>query len=238
MQLASATIARAADAWCRARALPPRRARLALVVATERLRTGDVADALAEHGLPAARARALAPAIARSFDGETACALDPADAWVSVNDVGGVPGAERAVLHPLAVLTVELARTLRPPAPAPRVGVRVESLERSPAGPWPGLLGTHDVWLAPEVDARDLLAEARARLVAHRPGVHAWPPAARTGATTVTLRTPEGRPLVLVPFVVTDPATRAELDALGLPDAALPGRVDRTHAGDTPWTTH
>ena len=228
MRLASATIARAADAWCRARAARPRRPRLELVVAIERLRTGDPAATLAHHGLPAARARALAPDLARTFNDETSRTGDPADAWVSFNDVHGVPGAEHAVLLQLAVLAIEVAGALRTPMPGPCARLRIEPLERSPAGPWPGLLATHDAWLAaPELDSRALLAEVRDRLVAHRPGVRAWPPAARAAESTITLRTPEGRPLILVPFVVTDRATRVELEEIILPDVALPGLVHR-----------
>ena len=58
--LASATIARAADAMRRARGLRPRGEPPALFARARALRTPDLAAALAAEGLPAPRARALA----------------------------------------------------------------------------------------------------------------------------------------------------------------------------------
>ncbi|MDD9981568.1 MAG: hypothetical protein OXU81_09460 [Gammaproteobacteria bacterium] len=229
-QLASAAIASAADAWCYARGLPPREPRFACVLRVAELRNGDIATTLAAQGLSPERAGALAPRIARELD-EAAPNLDPDAVWVTFNDVRGVPRAERAVLLQLGMLAIEVDTALRTPLSMPHARVHVEPLDRCPEGPWPGLLATHDLWLAaPGIEARGLLAEVRDRLVAHRPGVRAWPPASRTEDATVALRTPQGRPLLLVPFVVTDRATRAELDATTLPDAALPGLVHRPAA--------
>lgn len=230
-QLASAAIARAADAWCRARGLPPREQRFACVVRVAELRDGDIATTLAAQGLSPERARALAPRIARELD-EAAPVLDPDAVWLTFNDVRGVPRAERPVLLQLGMLAVEVANALRTPMPVPHARVHVEPLDRCPEGPWPGLLATHHPWLAaPGIEARGLLAEVRDRLVAHRPGVRAWPSASRAEGSTITLRTPgESQPLILVPFVVSDRATRAELDATTLPDAALPGLVHRPAA--------
>ena len=223
--LASAAIARAADAWCQAQGLRPRRPRLELVARVGTLRNGDLVAALADHGLCVERARALAPRIARKLADEALRALDP-DTWLTFNDAHGVPATERRVLLQLATLAIEVAADLQMPMPVPHARVTVEPLDRCPEGPWPGLLATHDPWLAtPGLHSCGLLAEVRDRLVANRPGVRAWPPASRADESTITVRTPEGRPLILVPFVVTDRATHAELEATILPDAALPGLV-------------
>ena len=105
----------------------------------------------------------------------------------------------------------------------------LEPLERSPEGPWPGILAAGvDLFGMDESEVRAFVAEVRDRLVAHCPGVRAWLPASGARKTTVALRTPAelpGLPLPFAPFVVTDPGTLAELETVGLPDAALPGPV-------------
>ena len=100
--------------------------------------------------------------------------------------------------------------------------------ERSPEGPWAGVLAARPgLFRMDEREVRAFLAEVRDRLVAHRSGVRAWPPDAGAAETTVAVRVPEGRPLWLAPFVVTDPDTLAEIETAGLPDSALPVPVLR-----------
>ena len=109
--------------------------------------------------------------------------------------------------------------------------MHIEPRERSPEGPWPGILaaGTH-LFAMDEPEVRAFLADVRDRLVAHCPGVRDWLPASDPTKSTITVRVPAGHPglpLTFAPFVVCDPETLAELDSAGLPDAALPGPVYR-----------
>ena len=153
------------------------------------------------------------------------------DVWVSLTSAHGVPAAEHGVLRRLGTLAIEAADGLSSPRALARAIVRLEPLERSPDGPWPGILaagpGLFDLT---ESGVRAFLAEVRDRLVVHCPGVRAWLPASGASETTVAVRTPTGYPglpLTFAPFVVTDRETHAELETVGLPDAALPRPVYR-----------
>ena len=227
-ELAGSAIARAADAMRNARGVRPRTERLHLVAPAGALRTADLAAALAAEGVPAAKARALAPRIGRALDRGALDALGP-DGWVSIHWAEDVPGAGHAVLRRLGTLAIEAAEALAAPRPVSSAVVHLEPHERSPAGPWlgtvaarPGLFGMS------EPDVRALLGEVHHRLVADRPGVRAWLPGA--GGATVAVHRPAGRALIFAPFVITDAETRAELARVVLPDAALPAPVRRL-----PW---
>ena len=223
--LASATIARAADAMCRARGVRPSGERLALVARVSTLRAPDLAAALAAEGLPVPRARAL---VERILDRESVNALAP-HRWVGLNSARGVPAPEHDVLLRLGRLAIEAARELAAPRPVPSAVVHLEPRERSPAGPWPGVIAAGSgLFGMDEPEVRGFLAEVRDRLVAHRSGVRAWLPGVGAAETTLAARVPAGLPglpLTLAPFVVTDSDTLAGLEAGGLPDAALPTPV-------------
>ena len=228
--LAGTAIARAADAMCRARGVPPNAPRLELVARVAALRATDLPAALAAEGVPAPRARALAPHVERMLDRDAFNALDR-DRWVSITSAHGVPAAEHACLLLLGTLAIEAAHELATPPPIPNAIVHIEPRERSPEGPWPGILaaGTH-LFAMDEPEVRAFLADVRDRLVAHCPGVRDWLPASDATKSTITVRVPDGHPglpLTFAPFVVSDPETLAELDSAGLPDAALPGPVYR-----------
>ena len=228
--LAGTAIARAADAMCRARGVPPNAPRLELVARVAALRATDLPAALAAEGVPAPRARALAPHVERMLDRDAFNALDR-DRWVSITSAHGVPAAEHACLLLLGTLAIEAAHELATPPPIPNAIVHIEPRERSPEGPWPGVLaaGTH-LFAMDEPEVRAFLADVRDRLVAHCPGVRDWLPASDATKSTITVRVPAGHPglpLTFAPFVVSDPETLAELDSAGLPDAALPGPVYR-----------
>ena len=228
--LAGTAIARAADAMCRARGVPPNAPRLELVARVAALRASDLPAALAAEGVPAPRARALAPHVERMLDRDAFNALDR-DRWVSITSAHGVPAAEHACLLLLGTLAIEAAHELATPPPIPNAIVHIEPRERSPEGPWPGILaaGTH-LFAMDEPEVRAFLADVRDRLVAHCPGVRDWLPASDATKSTITVRVPAGHPglpLTFAPFVVCDPETLAELDSAGLPDAALPGPVYR-----------
>ena len=228
--LAGTAIARAADAMCRARGVPPNAPRLELVARVAALRATDLPAALAAEGVPAPRARALAPHVERMLDCDAFNALDR-DRWVSITSAHGVPAAEHACLLLLGTLAIEAAHELATPPPIPNAIVHIEPRERSPEGPWPGVLaaGTH-LFAMDEPEVRAFLADVRDRLVAHCPGVRDWLPASDPTKSTITVRVPAGHPglpLTFAPFVVCDPETLAELDSAGLPDAALPGPVYR-----------
>ena len=228
--LAGTAIARAADAMCRARGVPPNAPRLELVARVAALRATDLPAALAAEGVPAPRARALAPHVERMLDRDAFNALDR-DRWVSITSAHGVPAAEHACLLLLGTLAIEAAHELATPPPIPNAIVHIEPRERSPEGPWPGILaaGTH-LFAMDEPEVRAFLADVRDRLVAHCPGVRDWLPASDATKSTITVRVPAGHPglpLTFAPFVVCDPETLAELDSAGLPDAALPGPVYR-----------
>ena len=228
--LAGTAIARAADAMSRARGVRARTERLHLVARVATLRAPDLAAALAAEGVAAPTARALAPQVERALDRDALDALGGV-VWVSVTGAHGVPAAEHGVLRRLGTLAVEAADGLSSPLPLPRGVMRLEPLARSPDGPWPGVLAAGPKLFGmtePEVCA--FLAEVRDRLVAHRPGVRAWLPASGARETTVAVRTPTGHPglpLIFAPFVIADPQTLAELETVGLPDAALPRPVYR-----------
>ena len=228
--LAGTAIARAADAMSRARGVRARTERLHLVARVAALRALDLAAALAAEGVAAPSARALAPQVERALDRDALDALG-ADVWVSVTGAHGVPAAEHGVLRRLGTLAIEAADGLSSPRALARAIVRLEPLERSPEGPWPGILaagpGLFDLT---ESGVRAFVAEVRDRLVVHCPGVCAWLPASGARETTVAVRTPTGYPglpLTFAPFVVTDRETLAELETVGLPDAALPRPVYR-----------
>ena len=228
--LAGTAIARAADAMCRARGVPPNPPRLELVARVAALRATDLPAALAAEGVPAPRARALAPHVERMLDRDAFNALDR-DRWVSITSAHGVPAAEHACLLLLGTLAIEAAHELATPPPIPNAIVHIEPRERSPEGPWPGVLaaGTH-LFAMDEPEVRAFLADVRDRLVAHCPGVRDWLPASDATKSTITVRVPAGHPglpLTFAPFVVCDPETLAELNSAGLPDAALPGPVYR-----------
>ena len=228
--LAGSAIARAADAMSRARGVGAHTERLHLVARVAALRSPDLAAALAAEGVAAPTARALAPQVERALDRDALDALG-GDVWVSITSAHGVPGAEHGVLRRLGTLAVEAADGLSSPRPLPRAIVRLEPLARSPDGPWPGILAANPkLFGMTESEVRAFLAEVRDRLVAHCPGVSAWLPASGARETTVAVRTPTGYPglpLTFAPFVVTDRETLAELETVGLPDAALPRPVYR-----------
>ena len=225
--LAGAAVARAADAMCRARGMRPRTQRLSLVARISALRAPDLAAALAAEGVPAPNARALAPHVDRALDRDALDALDP-DGWMSITSAQGVPAAEHGVLLGLGTLVVEAAEALAAPRAGANAVMHLEPLERSPAGPWPGVLAAGaGLFGMAESEARKFLADVRDRLVVHRTGVRAWLPAQGATETTVAVRTPAGLLLMFAPFVVADTETLAELDTVGLPDAALPAPVYR-----------
>ena len=155
------------------------------------------------------------------------------DVWVSITSAHGVPAAEHGVLHRLGTLAIEAAEALSTPLPHPRAIVRLEPLARSPDGPWPGILAAgNGLFGMTESEVRTFLAGVRDRLVAHCPGVRTWLPASGARESTVAVRAPGGLPalpLTFAPFVVTDPQTLAELETVGLPDAALPRPVYRVN---------
>ena len=229
--LAGAAIEGAAEAMRRARGVGPHAERLRLVARAAALRAHpDLATALAAEGVPAPRARALAPHVGRALGRDTFDALGP-DAWVSLNTADGVPAAEHPVLLRLARLVVEAAAALAAPRALSSAVVHIEPTGRSPRGPWPGVLASGaELFGMTESGTRAFLAEVRERLVAVRPGVRAWLPASEAAETTVAVRSPAARPLVFTPFVVTDAATRAELERVVLPDAAFPAPVRRLPA--------
>ena len=197
--LAGSAIAHAADAMSRARGVRARRPRLRLVARVAALRSRDLAAALTAEGAPAPNARAFAPYVHRALERDA--------------------------------LAIEAADGLSSPRALARAIVRLEPLERSPEGPWPGILaagpGLFDLT---ESGVRAFVAEVRDRLVVHCPDVCAWLPASGASETTVAVRTPTGYPglpLIFAPFVVTDRETLAQLETVGLPDAALPRPVYR-----------
>ena len=229
--LAGSAIARAADAMSRARGVGARTERLHLVARVAALRSSDLAAALAAEGVAAPTARALAPQVERALDRDALDALG-GNVWVSITSAHGVPAAEHGVLRRLGTLAVEAADGLSSPRPLPRAIVRLEPLARSPDGPWPGILAANPgLFGMAEFGVRAFLAEVRDRLVAHCPSVRAWLPASGARESTVVVRAPGGLPgglsLTFAPFVVTDPQTLAELETVGLPDAALPRPVYR-----------
>ena len=228
--VAGTAVARAADAMSRARGVRARTERLHLVARGATLRAPDLAAALAAEGVAAPSARALAPQVERAFDRDALDALG-GDVWACIISAHGVPGAEHGVLRRLGTLAVEAADRLSSPRPLPRAIVRLEPLARSPDGPWPGILAASPgLFAMSESGVCAFLAQVRDRLVAHRPGVRAWLPASGASETTVSVRTPTGYPglpLTFAPFVVTDRETLAELETVGLPDAALPRPVYR-----------
>ena len=189
--------------------------RLHLVARAAALRAPDLAAALAAEGVPAPTARALAPQVERALDRDALDALG-GDVWVSVT----------------GTLAIEAADGLSSPRALARAIVRLEPLERSPEGPWPGILAAAGSGLfgMTESEVRAFVAEVRDRLVVHRPGVCAWllPRApARPPSRCAPPPVIPGLPLTFAPFVVTDRETLAELETVGLPDAALPRPVYR-----------
>ena len=129
----------------------------------------------------------------------------------------------------LMTLVVEAAGALSAPQ-APCVIVGIEPPERSPAGPWLGLLAAGpDLFGMSEPDGHALLAEMAAGLVAACPGVRALAPVAGVTVTdiiTVTLATEAGRVVTFAPLLVTDRAALAWLETDVRPDAALPAPVE------------
>ena len=128
----------------------------------------------------------------------------------------------------LMTLVVEAAGALSAPR-APCAIVGIEPPERSPAGPWLGLLAAGpDLFGMSEPDGHALLAEMAAGLVAACPGVRALAPVAGVTVTdiiTVTLATEAGRVVTFAPLLVTDRDALAWLETDVRPDAALPAPV-------------
>ena len=130
----------------------------------------------------------------------------------------------------LMTLVVEAAVALSAPQ-APCAIVGIEPPERSPAGPWLGLLAAGpDLFGMSEPDGHALLAEMAAGLVAACPGVRALAPVAGVCVTdiTVTLATEAGRLVTFAPLLVTDREALAWLETDVRPDAALPAPVHRS----------
>ena len=129
----------------------------------------------------------------------------------------------------LMTLVVEAAGALSAPR-APCAIVGIEPPERSPAGPWLGLLAAGpDLFGMSEPDGHALLAEMAAGLVAACPGVRALAPVAGVTVTdiiTVTLATEAGRVVTFAPLLVTDRAALAWLETDVRPDAARPAPVE------------
>ena len=99
----------------------------------------------------------------------------------------------------LMTLVVEAAGALSAPR-APCAIVGIEPPERSPAGPWLGLLAAGpDLFGMSEPDGHALLAEMAAGLVAACPGVRALAPVAGVADITVTLATEAGRLVTFAP---------------------------------------
>lgn len=220
--IARAAIEGVADAMRRARSVGPPAERLRLVTRAGTLRAHrDLATALTAEGVPAQNARALAPHL------EHALRSAGPDAWVSLTSAYGVPVNEHDKVLRVGEAAVQVAAALSASPAAASAVVHLEPPERSSAGPWLGVLAAGaGLFRMAESDGRALLGEVRDRLVAARPAVRLWPPAGDVIGTTVALRTPAGT-LTLAPFLVTDAATRAELERLVLPDAALPAPVLR-----------
>ena len=221
--LAGAAIEAAAEAIRHARGVGPQPARLRLVVRIAALRAHrDLTAALAAEGMSAPSASALAPQL------ERALGRNAPDAWVSITGADGVPAAEQGVVRRLGPLAIEAAAALAAPRAASNACVHVEPPGRGPAEPpWLGVLAARaGLFRMAEPEGRALLGEVRDRLVAARPGVRPWLQASSGGATTLTVRAGAGA-LTLAPFLVTDAATRAELEHVVLPDAALPAPVRR-----------
>ena len=126
----------------------------------------------------------------------------------------------------LMTLVVEAAGALSAPR-APCAIVCIEPPERSPAGPWLGLLAAGpDLFGMSEPDGHALLAEMAAGLVAACPGVRALAPVAGVTDITVTLATEAGRLVTFAPLLVTDRAALAWLETDVRPDAARPAPVE------------
>ena len=126
----------------------------------------------------------------------------------------------------LMTLVVEAAGALSAPQ-APCAIVGIEPPERSPAGPWLGLLAAGpDLFGMSEPDGHALLAEMAAGLVAACPDVRALAPVAGVTDITVTLATEAGRVVTFAPLLVTDRAALAWLETDVRPDAARPAPVE------------
>ena len=152
-------------------------------------------------------------------------AIERAGDTVRIADPVPVPGHDDP--GRLITLVVDAAVALSAPR-APCAIVCLEPPERSPAGPWLGLLAAGpDLFGMSEPDGHALLAEMAAGLVAACPGVRALAPVAGVADITVTLATEAGRLVTFAPLLVTDRDALAWLETDVRPDAALPAPVHR-----------
>jgi len=133
-----------------------------------------------------------------------------------------VPGAGHNDPRRLMTLVVDAAGALSAPR-APCAIVCLEPPERSPAGPWLGLLAAGpSLFGMAEPEGNALLAEMAAGLVAACPGVRALAPVEGVADLTVTLASDAGRLVTFAPLLVTDRAALARLETDVLSDTARP----------------
>ena len=126
----------------------------------------------------------------------------------------------------LMTLVVEAAGALSAPR-APCAIVGIEPPERSPAGPWLGLLAAGpDLFGMAESDGHALLAEMAAGLVAACPGVRALAPVAGVTISPSRWRPRRAGSSLSPPSSVTDRDALAWLETDVRPDAALHAPVE------------
>lgn len=171
-----------------------------------------------------------------AFDCERLSRDQTVPAGAAIDRVGGAvrpadPGTGHDDPRRLATLVVEAARALSAPR-APCAIVCIEPPERSPAGPWLGLLAAGpDLFGMAEPDGHALLAVMAAALVAACPGARALEPVEGVADLTVTLATEAGGLVTFAPLLVTDRDALARLETDVRPDAAIPTRVLRPRVG-------
>ena len=170
-------------------------------------------------------ARRMAERIAPVLSRDAIYDLRPRDI-VGIANAHGVPYSERTVLLMLGELAVAGAFALSREDGTPEPVVCVEPMQGNPDGPWAGLVAAPlDAPGVPEPEARTGVANLRARLVAHYPGVRDWlPPGDDSTVAVLTPRVDSGISLLFSPFVVEDAAACRALDAVvaePLPDNAL-----------------
>ena len=142
-----------------------------------------------------------------------------------------VPSAGHNDPRRLRTLVFDAAEMLSAPR-APWAIVSIEPPDRSPDGPWLGVLATGPgLFGMPESDGHALLAEMAVGLVAACPGVRALSPVEDLALLVVTLGTETGRLASFVPLVVTDRAAIAALATDLRPGAARPAPVHRAPVG-------
>ena len=138
-----------------------------------------------------------------------------------------VPGAGHDDPRRLMTLVLDAAEALSAPR-APCAIVGLEPPERSPAGPWLGILAAGpDLFAMAEPEGHALLAQMAAGLVAACPGVRALAPVEGATDLTFTLATEAGRLVTFAPLLVTDRDALARLETDMRPDAARPAPVRR-----------